>query len=280
MGKKNKKSDSSKKGLEGFSTSELKALHEDSFGGTRNARKQIYRADNPWATGQPGDPFARTRVGADGRRRPTRAQAKENLEQIYNVPGDPNKPNWVKVRDAMGLKSVDSQSDLNAMHREVHLEHNRRHTEKATKGLKKRISELENRPVPTAQPEASKPEAEKAAEKPTGLEPPAAPDRPSMFENQVENGNKGFDVSKYDWAPAGGAEAPGQAEYAKAKEKAQAFSNKSGSNIDYTFENGSYGDQPEAGSDQYGNATPDKVKEEHASDLLNKYKSDLVSSGK
>ena len=273
MGKKNKKS--SEKGLKGFSTSELKALHEDSFGGTRNARKQIYRADNPWATGQPGDPFARTRVGGDGRRRPTRAQAKENLEQIYNVPGDPNKPNWVKVRDAMGLKDVNSQSDLNAMHREVHLEHNRRHTEKATKGLKKRITELENRPVPTAQPEA-----EKAAEKPTGIELPSTPERPSMLDDQINNGNQGFDASKYDWAPAGGTEAPGQAEYAKAKEKAQAFSNKSETNVDYSFEGGSYGDQPEAGTDMYGNATPDKAKEEHASDLLNKYKSDLVSSGK
>ena len=277
MGKKNKKS--SEKGLKGFSTKELKALHEDSFGGTRNARKQIYRADNPWATGQPGDPFARMRKDASGRRRPTRAQAKENLEQIYNVPGDPDKANWVKVRDAMGLKDVNSQSDLNAMHREVHMEHNRRHTEKATKGLKNRISALENRPVPTAQPEAQ-PEAapEKKSDYKFGVEPEGK--RPSLLDDQIANGNKGFDASKYDWAPAGGAEAPGQAEYAKAKEKAQAFSNKSGTDVDYGFEGGSYGDKPEEGTDMYGNATPDKAKKEHASDLLNKYKSDLVSGGK
>ena len=161
----------------------------------------------------------------------------------------------------------------------MHLEHNRRHTKKATKGLEKRIGELENRPVPTAQPEA-KPEVAPEDKGPKDyLNLPEQP-KPSMLDDQINNGNKGFDASKYDWAPAGGSEAPGQAEYAKAKEKAQAFSNKSGSNIDYTFENGSYGDQPEAGSDQYGNATPDKAKEEHASDLLNKYKSDLVSSGK
>ena len=43
-----------------------------------------------------------------------------------------------------------------------------------------------------------------------------------MLDDQIANGNKGFDASKYDWAPAGDIEAPGQAEYAKAKEKAQA----------------------------------------------------------
>lgn len=255
MGKKNKKS--SEKGLEGFSTSELKALHEDSFGGTRNAHKQIYRADNPWATGQPGDPFAKTRVGGDGRRRPTRAQAKENLEQIYNVPGDPNKPNWVKVRDAMGLKDVNSQSDLNAMHREVHMEHNRRHTEKATKGLRDRITELENQPAPTAQPEAQ-PE-----EKPKDRYFPAVEPERTVINGQGDS-NQGFDPSQYDWAKRmNGAEAPGQAEYAKAKEKAQAYKSP-----DYTFEGGSYGDQPESGSDAYGNSTPEKMDAEHKAEQL------------
>ena len=272
MGKKNKKSSSGKKGLEGFSTSELKALHEDSFGGTRNARKQIYRADNPWATGQPGDPFARMRKDASGRRRPTRAQAKENLEQIYNVPGDPSKPNWVKVRDAMGLKSVDSQSDLNAMHREVHMEHNRRHTEKATKGLEKRIGELENRPVPTAQPEAQ-PEA-KPEEKPEDRAYPGVEPERKVINGQGD-GNQDFDISQYDWAKRmGGAEAPGQADYVKAKEKAQAYKSP-----DYSFEGGSYGDQPESGTDQYGNTTPEKMNAEHAAEQLKNSHVEKVKAG-
>ena len=146
----------SKNKLESLSTSELKALHENSFGGTGTARKQLYRADNPWATGQPGDPFARMRKDASGRKRPTRAQAKENLEQIYNVPKDPNGPNWVKARELVGLKKIDSQSDLNALHREVHMEHDRRHTNKATKPLEKRITELENRPTGPAEQEKPK----------------------------------------------------------------------------------------------------------------------------
>ena len=82
-----------------------------------------------------------------------------------------------------------------------------------------------------------------------------------MLDDQIANGNKGFDASKYDWAPAGGSEAPGQAEYAKAKEKAQAFSNKSGTDVDYSFDFAVL--KPEEGTDLYGNATPDKAKEEH-----------------
>ena len=101
---------------------------------------------------------------------------------------------------------------------------------------------------------------------------PSQPEKQSLFDKQVAEGNS-FDPAK----DGNAIEAPGQAEYAKAKEKAQAFSNQSGSNVDYSFEGGSYGDQPEAETDMYGNATTDKVKQEHASDLLNKYKSQLVA---
>ena len=257
----------SKNKLSEFTTAELKSVHEDSFGNDYNI-KEAFGLNKP-----------QMRTDAAGRKRPTRRQAKKDLEKTFGVYKNEEADNWRKVRESMGIKDVNSNSDFAAMKREVAMEIDRRSNEKATKGLRKRITELENRPVPTAQPEAQ-PEAAKAAEKPTGLEPPSMPERPSMLDDQINNGNKGFDASKYDWAPAGGSEAPGQAEYAKAKEKAQAFSNKSGTDVDYSFEGGSYGDKPEEGTDMYGNATPDKAKEEHANDLLNKYKSDLVSSGK
>ena len=257
----------SKNKLSEFTTAELKSVHEDSFGNDYNI-KEAFGLNKP-----------QMRTDAAGRKRPTRRQAKKDLEKMFGVYKNEEADNWRKVRDTMGIKDVNSNSDFAAMKREVAMEFDRRSNEKATKGLKKRITELENRPVPTAQPEA-KPEAapEKKSDYKFGVEPEG--ERPSMLDDQINNGNKGFDASKYDWAPADGAKAPGQAEYAKAKEKAQAFSNKSGTDVDYSFEGGSYGDKPEEGTDMYGNATPNKAKEEHASDLLNKYKSDLVSSGK
>ena len=253
----------SKNKLSGFTTAELKSVHEDSFGNDYNIKEAFGLNKTEYRNN-----------GADGtRKRPTRRQAKKDLEKTFGVYENKEADNWRKVRESMGIKDVNSNSDFAAMKREVSMEFDRRSNEKATAGLRDRLTELENRPAPEAKPEAQ-PSPEKKGDYKLGVEP----ERASMFDDQVAKGNEGFDASKYDWAPAGGSEAPGQAEYAKAKEKAQAFSNKSGSGVDYSFEGGSYGDQPEAGTDQYGNATPEKVKEEHASDLLNKYKSQLSTN--
>lgn len=131
--------------LNKLTTKELKNLHTDTFGGTRTAAKQLYHADRPWAKGMPGDPFNKTRTDADGKVRPTRGQARENLEHMFPgiTPKDPNAPDWVKVRDAMGFKDIDSAHDLKAMHREVALETDARSMDKLEGKMSKRMDALE-----------------------------------------------------------------------------------------------------------------------------------------
>ena len=239
----------SKNKLSGFTTAELKSVHEDSFGNDYNIKEAFGLNKTEYRNN-----------GADGtRKRPTRRQAKKDLEKTFGVYENKEADNWRKVRESMGIKDVNSNSDFAAMKREVSMEMDRRSNEKATAGLRDRLTELENRPAPEAKPEAP----EKKGPKSYIPEDPNRPRPPSSPEDKI-GGTPAFDASKYDWAKRmGGAEAPGQAEYVKAKEKAQAYKSP-----EYSFEGGSYGDQPESGADQYGNVTPEKMDAEHKAEQL------------
>ena len=183
----------------------------------------------------------------------------------------------------MNFKDIDSTRDLKAMHRAVHDEKSRR----TLQPLKDRISELENRPVPGAQPPAEEP----ADSTTTG-------DSEEQYRTipRTDFGDSPFEGSNEDRT--------------KAKQKVQAFKGQSsdtgsGANIDYSFNAGGGGtsnppqsaNEPvsndygaSAGSgysygDEYGNVTPERMKAEHHAEHvknshLNKIKSGLVSSGK
>ena len=188
---------------------------------------------------------------------------KGKLERAFGVKKDPEKDPSMLFNQAFGdkyqRKNLSNKDIANMM---IDVKDER---------YKRKFGDKGGAPVAGA---VDVPEKETVTERPdTRPEMPSQPEQQSLFDQQVAEGND-FDFSKYDGEAV---EAPGTAEYAKAKEKAQAYTSQSGSNVDYSFEGGSYGDATRSqGSDVYGNATVDKVKEEHASDLLNKYKSGIV----
>lgn len=115
-------------------------------------------------------------------------------------------------------------------------------------------------------------EEKKAPEPTVKKEPTPMPEMPKPVDMTFLDAptEAQLDLSKYDWHPEG---------RAAAKEKAQLVIDKPMSGkVDYSFQGGSYGDAQPEGTDSYGNATPDKVKEEHANSLLNKYKSGIIGA--
>ena len=194
----------SKNKLSGFTTAELKSVHEDSFGNDYNIKEAFGLNKTEYRNN-----------GADGtRKRPTRRQAKKDLEKTFGVYENKEADNWRKVRESMGIKDVNSNSDFAAMKREVSMEFDRRSNEKATAGLRNRLTELENRPAPEAKPEAP----EKKGPKSYMPEDPNRPRPPSSPEDKI-GGTPEFDASKYDWAKRAGRQQKHQVKLSTPKPK-------------------------------------------------------------
>ena len=116
-------------------------------------------------------------------------------------------------------------------------------------------------------PPAEEPKQEvKAKAEPSKPRPEAKVELEAIkpFEGEQKPQISGFAGST--WNPEGGAEAPGAAEYSKAKEKAQSFQVSSGK-PDYSFNAGGYGSQT-AGADAYGNVPASDMDAEHQAEQL------------
>lgn len=127
--------------LKGLSTAELKSVHEDSFGNDYNIKEAF------------GLNKSQERTDAAGRKRPTRSQAKKDLEKTFGVYKNEKADNWRKVADEMGIKKVNSNSDIAALRRKVSQEYGSRKIDGETSKLNKRITDLENRPAAAASTE-------------------------------------------------------------------------------------------------------------------------------
>ena len=129
--------------LRGLSTAELKSVHEDSFGNDYNIKEAFGLNKSEYRNN-----------GADAtRKRPTRRQAKKDLEKTFGVYKNEKADNWRKVADEMGIKDVNSNSDFAALRRKVSQEYGSRKIDGETSKLNKRITDLENRPAATADSE-------------------------------------------------------------------------------------------------------------------------------
>ena len=201
----------------------------------------------------------------------------EEGSRMHKVFGEDKSPKWTEVSERMGIKKVSNENDLKAMKKEVADEYMRRKMDKATKGLEKRIGALENAPKPEAAAPAPEKE-EKVEDKPITSEPKPVP---SAFEQKENKWTQAMNVDQ--WNPEGGTEAPGQADYAKAKEKAAAYKagSSSGADIDYSFNSGGGGtSEPPAtandkfnseitsSTDQYGNIKPSAMGAAHKAKQL------------
>ena len=170
---------------------------------------------------------------------------------------------WGKATEGM-----ESRRNIRDIHDDVRSEFHRRRMAK-DKSFEDRLGALENAPKPE----------EKAAPVQQDDSPVERKEMPQIKAESIvaksDDGKpkiSGFEGSTYQ--PEGGTEAPGLAEYSKAKEKAQSF--QAGSKPDYSFNAGSYGQKPAAtdgvaggsNSDAYGNVTTSDMDAEHNAEQL------------
>ena len=249
--------------LQGLTTDQLKKLHSASSGGGGYKTKG-YDDSNDVSV----DYTPTARDYAKGKAINYRHYNPDEDSMKMRAEGTSKNPQWGVVRDSLGIKKVSSEKDLQAMHRAVNQEYMARQVDGQTKGLEDRLSALEN--APAAAPEAK---AEPAVETKPAIEPKVEIEKTNPFEQKTKPTNQisGFAGSTYQ--PEGGTEAPGLAEYSKAKEKAQSF--KAGAKTDYSFSAGSYGQKPAAtpsgaygSGDVYGNVTAGDMDAEHKAEQV------------
>ena len=252
--------------LQGLTTDQLKKLHEAASGGGGYKTKG-YDDSNDVSV----DYTPTARDYAKGKAINYRHYDPDEDSMNLRAEGTSKNPQWGVVRDSLGIKKVSSEKDLQAMHRAVNQEYMARQIDGQTKGLEDRLSALEGGSAAAPAPE---PKAEPEAGPENKIEPKVEIDKIRPFEQQKtkpEEQISGFAGST--WNPEGGTEAPGLAEYSKAKEKAQSF--KAGAQTDYSFSAGSYGQKPAAtpsgaygSGDVYGNVTAGDMDAEHKAEQV------------
>ena len=236
--------------LSGFSDDQLSSLYQQSISGVR-------------------------RQGYDGSNDTTVDYTPSAEDAIYAssaVTSDWEGGDWDAVRDKLPGNYSDEDS-IHKMRNAVNSEYTSRRDKKLA-GMQAGIDANTNRKFPDAKTEA-------APEEKTVERPKLDNEMPEQKEFLAKD-NRPDSIKAPKWNPDGGTEAPGAAQYSKAKEKADAY--KAGSKIDYSFNAGGYGTSAPptsanpggtASADMYGNVSADEAASSHANNLLTKYKSGI-----